>query len=170
MTKPNFVYVTYIQTTPEQLWQALTDGTFTQRYWFGRRIESDWKVGGRVTLWHEDKVSDSGEVLECDPPRRLSYSFHVEFVEEPRAEPPSRVTFEIEKLGAQVKLTLTHDRFEPGSKVLAGVATGWPVILSSLKSLLETGQPLKMPVPQPPTTMSTRPVPSNSPASTPVWM
>ena len=140
MSKPNFVYVTYIMTTPEKLWQALTDGAFTQRYWFGRRIESDWKVGARVTLWHEGKVSDSGEVLECDPPRRLSYSFHVEFVEELRAEPPSRVTFEIEKLGAQVKLTLTHDQFEPGSKTLAGISTGWQVILSSLKSQLETGE------------------------------
>jgi uncharacterized protein YndB with AHSA1/START domain len=140
MSKPDFVYVTYIRTTPEKLWQALTDGEFTQRYWFGRRIESDWKVGGRVTLWHEGKVSDSGKVLECDPPRRLCYSFHVEFVEGLRAEPPSRVTFELEKLGEQVKLTLTHDRFEPGSKVLEKVATGWPRILSSLKSLLETGQ------------------------------
>ncbi len=144
MTKPNFVYVTYIRTTPEQLWQALTDGAFTERYWFGRRIESDWKVGGRVTLWHEGKVSDSGEVLECDPPRRLSYSFRVEFVEEMRREPPSRVTFELEKLGAHVKLTLTHDRFEPGSKVLAGISTGWPMILSSLKSLLETGQTIDL--------------------------
>ncbi len=150
MTKPSFIYVTYIMTTPEKLWQALTDGAFTQRYWFGRRIESDWKVGGRVTLWHEGKVSDSGEVLECKPPRRLSYSFRVEFVEELRREPPSRVTFELEKLGDQVKLTLTHDQFAPGSKVLEGISAGWPMILSSLKSLLETGNPLKMPVPQPP--------------------
>jgi uncharacterized protein YndB with AHSA1/START domain len=140
MTKPSFVYVTYIRTTPEKLWQALTDGAFTQRYWFGRRIESNWTVGARVSLWHEGKLSDSGEVLEFDPPRRLSYSFRVEFVEELRAEPPSRVTFELEKLDAHVKLTLTHDRFEPGSKVLEKVATGWPRILSSLKSLLETGQ------------------------------
>jgi uncharacterized protein YndB with AHSA1/START domain len=144
MSKPSFVYVTYIRTTPEQLWRALTDGTFTQRYWFGRRIESDWKVGSRVALWHEGKLSDSGEVLEFDPPRRLSYSFRVEFVEELRKEGPSHVTFEIEKLGAHVKLTLTHDRFEPGSKVLEGISTGWPAILSSLKSLLETGQTIDL--------------------------
>lgn len=143
MSKPSFVYVTYIRTSPEKLWRALTDGEFTQRYWSGRRVESDWKVGARVTFWHDGKASDSGEVLECEPPRRLSYSFHVEFVEELRSEPPSRVTFEIEKLGAQVKLTLTHDGFEPGSKVLAGISTGWPAILSSLKSLLETGRPIE---------------------------
>lgn len=144
MTKPSFVYVTYIRTTPEKLWRALTDGEFTQRYWFGRRVESDWTVGARVTFWHDGKLSDSGEVLECEPPRRLSYSFHVEFVEELRRDLPSRVTFELEKLGAQVKLTLTHDEFEPGSKVLAGVSTGWPVILSSLKSLLEAGHTIDL--------------------------
>jgi uncharacterized protein YndB with AHSA1/START domain len=144
MTKPSFVYVTYIRTSPEELWRALTDGEFTRQYWFGRRVESAWTVGAPVTFWFDGKVGDSGEVLECEPPRRLSYSFHVEFVEELRSERPSRVTFEIEQLGAQVKLTLTHDEFEPGSKVLAGVSTGWPVILASLKSLLETGRPIEL--------------------------
>ena len=140
MTKPSFVYVTYIRTSPEKLWQALTDGALTRQYWAGRRVESDWTVGAPVTFWFDGKVSDSGKVLECDPPRRLSYSFHVEFVEALRSEPPSRVTFEIERLDAQVKLTVTHDGFEPGSQVFTAISGGWPVILSSLKSLLETGQ------------------------------
>ena len=86
MTKPNFVYVTYIRTSPEKLWQALTDGASTRQYWAGRRVESDWTVGAPVTFWFDGKVSDSGKVLECDPPRRLSYSFHVEFVEALRSE------------------------------------------------------------------------------------
>ena len=120
MTKPSFVYVTYIRTSPEKLWQALTDGSVTRQYWAGRRVESDWTVGAPVTFWFDGKVSDSGKVLECDPPRRLSYSFHVEFVEALRSEPPSRVTFEIEKLDAQVKLTVTHDEFEPGSQGVRG--------------------------------------------------
>jgi uncharacterized protein YndB with AHSA1/START domain len=144
MSKPNFVYVTYIRTSPEKLWQALTDGSLTRQYWSGRRVESDWTVGAPVTFWFDGKVSDSGKVLECDPPRRLSYSFHVEFVEALRSEPPSRVTFEIEKRDAQVKLTVTHDEFEPGSKVFAAISGGWPVILSSLKSLLETGRAIDL--------------------------
>jgi uncharacterized protein YndB with AHSA1/START domain len=143
MDKPEFVYVTYIKTTPEQLWQALTDGEFTRRYWFGRRVKSDWRVGSRVEFWADDgKLSDSGEILEANRPRRLSYTWTVEFIEELRREPPSRVTFELEPLGDVVKLTVTHDQFGPGSAVLKGVSNGWPIILASLKSLLETGMPL----------------------------
>lgn len=144
--KPGFVYVTYIAATPEKVWQALTDGAMTQRFWYGRRVDSDWKVGSPVTFWYEtagaEAISDSGIVLESSPPRRLSYTFHVEFVDELRDAHPSRVTFEIAPKGKDVKLTLTHDEFEPGSKVLAGISEGWPVILCSLKSFVETGQPL----------------------------
>jgi uncharacterized protein YndB with AHSA1/START domain len=144
--KPSFVYVTFIATTPEKLWHALTDGALTRKYWYGRRVESDWKVGSPVTFWYEaeggEAVSDRGIVLESNPPRRLSYTFHVEFVDELRDEHPSRVTFDIELKGKDVKLTLTHDEFEPGSKILEGIRSGWPAILSSLKSLLETGKPL----------------------------
>jgi uncharacterized protein YndB with AHSA1/START domain len=144
--KPSFVYVTYIATTPEKLWHALTDGALTRQYWYGRRIESDWKVGSTVTFWYEaesgEAVSDRGIVLESDPPRRLSYTWHVEFVDELRDEHPSRVTFEIERSGKEVKLTLVHDDFEPGSKILDGVRSGWPAILASLKTMQETGKPL----------------------------
>ena len=82
MSEPNFVYVTYIATTPEKLWQALTESAFTERYWFGTRVEFDWSPGARVTFSRSDTVSDTGEVLECTPYRRLSYSWHVEFHEE----------------------------------------------------------------------------------------
>jgi uncharacterized protein YndB with AHSA1/START domain len=144
--KPSFVYVTYIATTPEKLWQALTDGALTRQYWYGRRVESDWKVGSTVTFWYDaedgEAVSDRGIVLESDPPRRLSYTWHVEFAEELRDEHPSRVTLEIEPNGKEVKLTLIHDEFEPGSKILEGVRSGWPAILASLKTMLETGKPL----------------------------
>ena len=144
--KPSFVYVTYIAAKPEKVWQALTDGTMTRQYWYGRRVESDWKVGSTVTYWYDtedgEAVSDRGIVLESDPPRRLSYTRHVEFVDEMRYEHPSRVTFEIEPSGKEVKLTLTHDEFEPGSKILDGVRSGWPAILASLKTMLETGKPL----------------------------
>jgi len=140
MSELKFVYVTYIATTPEKLWQALTDGAFTRQYWFGTTVESDWGHGSRVIFRAGGEVHDTGAVLECVPYRRLSYSWQVEFHEVFRREKPSRVTFELEPTaGAEVKLTVTHDEFEPGSKVHAAVRNGWPLILSSLKSLLETG-------------------------------
>lgn len=146
--KPSFVYVTYIATTPETLWQALTDGALTEKYWYGRRVESDWKVGSTVTFWYQAEegvaVSDRGIVLESSRPKRLSYTFHVEFIDELRDEHPSRVAFETEPAGNGVKLTLTHDEFEPKSQVLEGCRSGWPAILSSLKSLLETGRPMSV--------------------------
>ena len=91
MSEPRFVYVTYIATNPETLWRALTQSAFTERYWFGSRVVCDWSPGARVTFWRNDAVSDSGEVLEYEPYRRLSYSWHVEFHAEFRRERPSRV-------------------------------------------------------------------------------
>ena len=150
MSEPKFVYVTYIATTPEKLWQALTDGAFTEKYWFVTRIQSEWTLGARVTFTRDDKVSDYGTVLECDPPRRLSYTWRVDFHEEFRHERPSRVTFEIEQMlggngrPTEVKLTVTHDDFDAGSKVFRAVSGGWPVVLASLKTFLETGHALAM--------------------------
>jgi uncharacterized protein YndB with AHSA1/START domain len=140
MNEPKFVYVTYIATTPEQLWRALTDGAFTRQYWFGTTIESDWTVGSRVVFRSDGDIHDAGEVLEYEPYRRLAYTWHVEFHEVFSREKPSRVTFELEAMGAEVKLTVTHDEFEPGSKVRDAVSNGWPLVLSSLKSFLETGR------------------------------
>jgi uncharacterized protein YndB with AHSA1/START domain len=143
MDRPTFVYVTYIRSAPEQLWQALTDGELTRRYWFGRRVRSDWRVGSRVAFFAADgRLTDSGQVFECERPRRLSYSWTVEFIEELRREPPSRVTFELEGMTDVVKLTLTHGQFGASESALKGVSNGWPIILSSLKSMLETGEPL----------------------------
>ena len=144
--KPSFSYVTYIGAAPDRVWQALTDGALTRQYWYGRRVESDWKVGSTVTFWYDtedgEAVSDRGIVLESRPPRHLSYTFHVEFVDELKDEHPSRVTFDLEPIGDETRLTLIHDEFEPKSRVLDDCRTGWPAILSSLKSLVETGEPL----------------------------
>jgi uncharacterized protein YndB with AHSA1/START domain len=143
MNKPSFVYVTYIATTVERLWEALTSAAFTERYMFGRRVESTWKVGAPVKYWGRDgKVSDSGEVIEADPPRRLVFTWRVEFDDALRREGYSRVTFELEPLGGEVKLTVVHDELREGSGVLKGISGGWPKALASLKSLLETGRPL----------------------------
>jgi uncharacterized protein YndB with AHSA1/START domain/DNA-binding transcriptional ArsR family regulator len=156
--KPEFVYTTYIRTTPEQLWRGLTDPAFTRRYW-GLAMESDWKAGSTVTVQLDRgnvTVADPAQVvLESDPYRRLSYTWHTftpewaaayDISEEHRAkfaaEPRSTVTFEIEPMGDYVRLTVVHDGFEPGSAVLAGISQGWPMLMSSLKSLLETGDVL----------------------------
>jgi uncharacterized protein YndB with AHSA1/START domain len=146
--KPSFAYVTYIAAPPEEVWRALTDGALTRQFWYGRRVDSSWKVGATVTFWYEtpegEAVSDRGIVLESRASTRLSYTFHVQFVDELRDEHPSRVTFDIAPEGESSRLTLTHDEFDPGSKVLEGCRSGWPAILSGLKSLLETGEPLAL--------------------------
>jgi uncharacterized protein YndB with AHSA1/START domain len=146
MSKPEFVYVTYIETTPAKLWEALTDGAaFTERYWFGVRLRSDWKVGSSFEMVRDDgSVSDAGKVVECDPPRRLAYTF-LNLSDTYKSEIPPLATFELESFGKVVKLTLTHRGFSEGSRFLSAVSKGWPAILSSLKSILETGQPLEIP-------------------------
>ena len=145
MSRPEFVYVTYIETTPEKLWHALTDGNFTERYWFGARLKSDWKVGSPFEMLRSDgTVSDAGKVVEFDPPRRLAYTF-VNLSDKYRNEFPALATFVLEPHGKLVKLTLTHEGFDADSKMLPAISKGWPAILSSLKSILETGQPLEIP-------------------------
>jgi len=140
--KPKFVYVIYIASTVEKVWRALTDPKLTEQYWFGYKVSSDWKVGSSYMV-EKDGVPpfDKGIVLECDPPRRLSYTWHPQF-EDALNEPHSRVTFELVALERQVQLTVIHDEFEVGSKVFEGISGGWPKVLSSLKSLLETGHGL----------------------------
>jgi uncharacterized protein YndB with AHSA1/START domain len=145
MHKPEFVYVTYIETTPEKLWEALTDGEFTERYWFGVRLRSNWKVGSTFEMVRTNgNVSDAGKVVEYDRPRRLAYTF-VNLSDEYKGELPALATFVIEPYGKLVKLTLTHEGFAEGSKFLLGISQGWPAILSGLKSILETGKPLDIP-------------------------
>jgi len=157
MDRPEFVYTTYIRTTPEQLWRGLTDPTFTRRYW-AVSWESDWKPGSPLTLKLDDGVTitDPAQViLESDPYRRLSYTWHTftpewaaaynvsdDHLAKVAAEPRSKVTFDIEPLGDYVRLTVVHDGFEPDSVVLPGISSGWPLLMSSLKSLLETGEVL----------------------------
>lgn len=144
MTEPNFVYVSYIKTTPEKLWQALTTPEFTRQYWWGREVESDFMVGSPVRYRYDDgaKLDIEGEILAADPPRLLSYSFTSSGDRE-RGDKPSRVVFAIEDSSDDVvKLTVTHDEFAPGSPTFAGVSNGWPGVLSALKTVLETGEPL----------------------------
>jgi len=143
--KPEFIYVSYIETTPDKLWQALTDSAFTRRYWFNTELKSNWKVGSPVALVMDGKTTDTGEILEAERPRRLSYTFKHELSDEMRKEPATKVVFAIEPYGNLVKLTVTHEGFVEGSKLLGGISKGWPAILSGLKSLLETGKALAIP-------------------------
>ena len=145
LRKPEFVYVTYIETTPEKLWEALTNSEFSKRYWFGTEVKSDWKVGSPFALVMNGTTTDVGEILEVDRPRRLSYTFHHVLSEAARRERPTKVVFNLEPHGKLVKLTLTHEDFEAGSVILDGISKGWPAILSSLKSLLESGTALAIP-------------------------
>jgi uncharacterized protein YndB with AHSA1/START domain len=146
MSKPEFVYVTYIKTTPEKLWEALTSSEFSRRYWWDTSVVSDWKVGSPFSLVLNGTTTDVGEILEADPPRRLSYTFRHIVNEAARNERPTRVAFVIEPHGKLVKLTLTHQDFADNSVILDGISKGWPAILSSLKSMLETGRPLVIPL------------------------
>ena len=138
-----FVYVTFIRTTPEKLWSALTNSEFTTEYWYGVRVSSDWTVGSpwRIDL-PDGRVADTGHLVECEPPRRLVIDWSNDFMPELKAEGPSRCTMELEPLGEVVKLTITHAMERDGSKLIAAVSGGWPKILSNLKSLLETGEPI----------------------------
>lgn len=160
MSDSAFAYTTFIRTTPEKLWQALTDPAFTRRYW-GVAFETDWRPGSPM-VWEENgqRTADPEQVvLESEPYRRLSYTWHTptpewaaaagiddDLLATLAAESRSKVTFEIEPLGQTVKLTVIHDDFPDGSTMRQMVSTGWPHLLSDLKTLLETGETLP-PVP-----------------------
>jgi uncharacterized protein YndB with AHSA1/START domain len=143
MAESRYVYVTYIRTTPQKLWQALLDPEFTRQYWVGTWQESDWKPGSSWKLMIPDgRVGDAGEVLEIEPERKLVLKWRNEFKPELREEGFSRMTYEMEPQGEVVKLTIIHEMDRPDSKLIQGVSNGWPHLLSSLKSLLETGESL----------------------------
>lgn len=141
---PKTVYVTYIAATPEKVWQALTSAEFTRQYFFGRSVEIEPKAGGEFILRMPDgRVDVKGKVVEWDPPRLLSVTWRVEWIEEMRKLPECLVTYQIDALGDAVRLTMTEaHQWEVPDAILAGGRMGWPAILSSLKSLIETGKPL----------------------------
>ena len=143
MGSDQFVYVTYIASTPEKVWKALIEGDLTRKYW-GHENVSDWKKGSRwqhVSADDRREVKVVGEVLETVPNKRLVLSW-AEPAEATDRKRHTRVAMEIEPVGKMVRLTVTHDEFAPGSEMRRKIAEGWPRVLSSLKSMLETGQPL----------------------------
>jgi uncharacterized protein YndB with AHSA1/START domain len=140
MSKPKFVYVTFIRTTPEKLWSALTSPELNKQYWFGMHLETDWKPGSPWRmLFAGGQVADAGEIVEADPPKLLVLKWRNEFKPEFKSEGFSRCAIEIEPVGGAVKLTITHVMDRDESKFIEAVSGGWPRVLSNLKSLLETG-------------------------------
>lgn len=144
MAESQFVYVTYIRSTPEKLWRALTEPELTRRYWMAATQESEWKPGASwKILFADGRVADSGEIVEIEPQRRMVLKWRHEIIPDLTAEGYSRLTYKIEHQGEAVKLTLTHTMDKTDSKFIKAVSSGWPMILSSLKSLLETGESLE---------------------------
>jgi uncharacterized protein YndB with AHSA1/START domain len=143
MADSQFVYVTYIRTTPEKLWRALMEPESTRQYWMGTTQESEWTHGASWRIAMPDgRIADSGEVVEIEKNRRLVLKWQNHLFPEMTAEGFSRMTMELEPKGHAVKLTVMHEMDLPESKLIKAVSTGWPMILASLKSLLETGQAL----------------------------
>lgn len=140
MAKSKFVYVTYIRTTPEKLWSALTDESFMKDYWFGMHCESKWTAGSSWKMVLPDGgITDSGEIVESKPPRRLVIRWQHQMRPELKAEGPSLCTMELEPGDGAVKLSITHTIEREPSQLIDAVSGGWPQILSNLKSLLESG-------------------------------
>jgi uncharacterized protein YndB with AHSA1/START domain len=143
MTGSSFVYVTYIRTTPEKLWAALTEPEFTRQYWAQTHQVSDWKAGSEWKLMIPDgRVGDIGRILEADYPRKLVIRWAIDFQPDLKAEGPTRVTYLLEPEGASVKLTLTQETDVADSKIIGQMSQGWPHLFASLKTMLETGSPL----------------------------
>jgi uncharacterized protein YndB with AHSA1/START domain len=143
MEKPKFVYVTYIASTPEKVWNALIDTKMTAQYWQNNNI-SDWKPGSRWEHRTNDEAQTLklvGKVVESKPPHRLVLTWAFP-ADEKKEDMQTRVTFEIEEVKGVTRLTVTHDQLEAGSDMLTGITRGWPIVLSSMKSLLESGKPL----------------------------
>lgn len=141
MAASTFVYVTIIRTTPAALWEALTEPRIVRRYWFGASLDCGWQKGSPWKMARPDgTLTDTGEILEIDPPRLVVISWQVEWQPDLRAEGPSCCTIELEPVESAVKLTVTHETGRADSKVIAAVSAAWPYSLSNLKSLLETGE------------------------------
>ena len=151
MEKPTFVYATFIRTTPEKLWEALTNGDFSEKYWFGFRVQVELKVGGSIRILPpkgmENKGDHAGKVLAYEPCRKLVYTWNPKDKPELAAKRDglSQVTYELTPMGSLVKFRLIHENLLPEDiekdpNTFQGINNGWPAVISSLKTLLETGE------------------------------
>lgn len=145
MSTLQHVFEVYVRATPEQIWQALTDPAMTRRYYHATSVDSDWQVGSAINYLIDGHSALQGEIVEADPPRRLVHSFTFPGND----DPPSRATWEIIPAGESCLVRLTHDGFTSETETYRSVGSGWPVVLSGLKTLLETGEELSIETPEP---------------------
>ena len=151
MSKPEFVYMTVIAAPPERVWQGLTTAEFTQQYWHGTRVRSDFTPGASIEFLNaDDSVGVAGEILTADPPSELSYTWRFLRNPDAAADPASRVTFRLESIRAGTRLTVVHDRLEENSTTASMVTFGWPHVIAGLKTLLETGEAVDFTAPEEP--------------------
>ncbi len=144
---PKHVYEVHIRTTPERLWRAITDPAETRLYFYGSDVRSDWQPGSKLEYSRNGEVNLDCGIIEVEPEKKLVHSFRAVYDPELAAEPPTRVTWEIEQMGETCRLRITHDEFPSENKTFREVEFGWSEILSGLKTLLETGQPLVIAAP-----------------------
>ncbi len=150
-TQDKQVYVLYIRTTPEKLWEAISSPNVTQQYFFGTRVQSDFKPGSEISYHMEGpegeaRIPVKGKIVEVEPHKKLVHTFHHDFGDKERGySQESRVTYELEPMGDLVKLTLIHDQFRGDEETYRSVSGGWPIVLNGLKTVLETGKPLEFP-------------------------
>ncbi len=143
--KLRHVYEVYIRTTPEKLWQAITDPAFTRQYFYGCEMQSEWRKGATyASRFPDGRVAHQGKIVEIEPPRRLVQTFEAVFGDEFKKDRPSRITWLIERKGDVCKLTVVHDDFDGETATYKSVGPGWNPVLSGLKTLLETGEPLPL--------------------------
>ena len=142
MSKPEFVYMTVIAAPPEEVWKGLTTAEFTQQYWHNTRVRSDYETGGKIEFLNpDDSVGVAGEVLTADFPKELAYTWQFTGKDSVAlGDPPSRVTFKLERLNAGTRLTVVHDQLVEGTQTASMIKFGWPHVIAGLKTLLETGQ------------------------------
>lgn len=146
MDNNQFAYETYINASQERVWQALTNAEFTSQYFYATHVDSTWEAGAAVNYrYASGDIAVEGEVIEVDAPNKLVISWHVLYDEAAKAEQPSRVTFSLQDVNGQTRLRIVHDDFPANTVVLDGISEGWPWIVASLKSLLETGAALPPP-------------------------
>jgi uncharacterized protein YndB with AHSA1/START domain len=146
VAKPSLEYQAFIRTTPDRLWEAITNPEQTKQYFYGLKVVSDWKPGSSLKhLLPDGTAQIEGKVTEIEPKRKLVHTFATAGV----SDAPSRVAWEIQPMGAVTLLTLTHDDFDGETQTYTSVARGWNPVVSGLKTLLETGRPLEIPAPQP---------------------
>ena len=147
MAAPKHVYELFIRTTPERLWRAITDSADTRRYYFHSDVQSEWIAGSKLVYLTDGQPTLDCTILEIAPERKLVHTFSAVYDPELAGEPPSRVTWEIEQMGKVCRLRLVHDQFPDDTKTIHETEEGWPQILSGLKTLIETGEPLHFEMP-----------------------